>query len=173
MGYHYTAEEMKQHTGPDGTIDWGALAMKKIKAEFAAPRGEKSAKKTIDINELPIFKIADKLCDKVWDMVAKWDFFSKKTLGDQITRSADSVAANITEGYGRYFFREYITFLYYARGSLYETRFWLEKARNRELVDEKLYNELKREYDKLPMEINKVIKIVKSEEQKWKAKPRY
>ena len=171
---HYTDEEIEKYTKPDGTVDWGSLSAEKIIAEVAETRDDKSSsKKTVDISELPIFISADKLCDKVWNMVAKWDYFAKKTLGDQIVRSADSVAANITEGYGRYHFNDYITFLYYARGSLYETKFWLEKARKRGLVDEQLYLEMKREYDKLPVEINKVIKIVKSQAYKWKGKPKY
>ena len=82
---------------------------------------EKPEKKTIELEDLYIFKLADELSDYVWDVVQKWDWFAKKTLGDQYVRAADSVAANIAEGYGRYFFGEYVVFLYYARGSLSET----------------------------------------------------
>jgi four helix bundle protein len=34
-------------------------------------------------------------------MVAEWETFAKETLGKQIVRSADSVGANISEGFGR------------------------------------------------------------------------
>lgn len=170
---HYTDEEIEKYRKSDGTISWGALAAEKLAAMAEEEKKNKSNNNVLDISELPIFISADGLCDKVWSMVAKWDYFAKKTIGDQIVRSADSVAANITEGYGRYHFYDYITFLYYARGSLYETKFWLEKARKRELVGEELYLEMKREYDKLPIELNKVIKVVKSQAYKWRGKPKY
>jgi len=80
------------------------------------------------------------------------------------------VGANIAEGYGRYFFGEYIVFLYYARGSLYEVRYWMEKARKRNLINKEEYEWIKDRTDKLPIELNKVIKIVKTEAQKWKGR---
>jgi len=80
------------------------------------------------------------------------------------------VGANIAECYGRYFFGEYIVFLYYARGSLYEVRYWMEKARKRNLINKEEYEWIKDRTDKLPIELNKVIKIVKTEAQKWKGR---
>jgi four helix bundle protein len=156
----------------DGSIDWGKVSVDKL-ADEGFPFTNNKFKKTTALEDLSIFKTADELSDRIWNIVAKWDFFAKKTIGDQIVRSADSVAANISEGYGRYFFGDYVVFLYYARGSLYETKFWLDKARKRSLVDDNVYRELKERYDCLPIEINKVIKLVKAEQYKWKGRPRY
>ncbi len=161
-------EDPEKYKKSDGTIDWGKFAT----AQLSINDNSLLKKKTKSLEDLPVFKLADELSDYVWKIVIKWDWFSKKTIGDQIARSADSVGANIAEGYGRYFFREYIVFLYYARGSLYETRYWVEKARKRNLINEEQYKWLKSRIDKLPIEINKVIKIVKGEAQKWKGKPR-
>jgi S23 ribosomal protein. len=85
-------------------------------------------------------------------------------------RAADSIAANIAEGYGRYFFGEYRVFLYYARGSLYECKLWLEKTRKRSLINDNLYQEMRNTLDGLAVETNKVIKIVKGEQAKWKGR---
>ena len=71
------------------------------------------------------------LGEQVWSAVMKWDFFARDTLGKQVVRSADSVAANISEGFGRYHYKENIHFCYIARGSLLETRTWLDKSKRR------------------------------------------
>jgi four helix bundle protein len=56
-------------------------------------------------------------------------------VGKQITRSADSIGANIAESFGRFNFGEKIQFLYYSRGSLFETKYWLNRTSARELMD--------------------------------------
>ncbi len=42
-------------------------------------------------------------------------------LCDQVRRSAQSIPANIAEGYGRYYYQDAVRFCYIARGSLEET----------------------------------------------------
>ncbi|MBU3918384.1 four helix bundle protein [Patescibacteria group bacterium] len=159
-------EDPEKYKKEDGSIDWGKFAT----AQLANEDSFSEKKKTKQLEDLAIFKTADEVSDYVWDTTSKWDWFAKKTIGSQIVRSADSVGANIAEGYGRYFFKEYMVFLYYARGSLYETQYWIEKARKRGLIDDEQHRWLKERTDKLPMEINKVIKIIKREQQKWKNK---
>ena len=46
-----------------------------------------------------------------------------------------SIAANLSEGYGRYHFKENRKFCYYAGGSAEETQTWLEKVARRSLVE--------------------------------------
>ena len=46
---------------------------------------------------------------------------AKRTVGYQIIRSADSIAANIAEGYGRYSPKDKANFYRYSRGSFEET----------------------------------------------------
>ncbi len=59
----------------------------------------------IKLIDLEVYKIALEIGDKVWDTVDHWDFFNKDTLGKQFVRAADSMALNIAEGYGRFFFK--------------------------------------------------------------------
>jgi four helix bundle protein len=57
------------------------------------------------------------------------------TMGIQVIRSADSIAANLAEGYGRYTPADRKKFYLYARGSLEETKAWLRKAIRRRVVE--------------------------------------
>ncbi len=45
----------------------------------------------------------------------------KWSLTSQLRRSAQSISANIAEGYGRYYYQEGVRYCYIARGSLEET----------------------------------------------------
>jgi four helix bundle protein len=90
----------------------------------------------VKIDELEIYNLSIQLGDDIWNMVAKWDYFSKDTIGKQLVRSADSISANISEGFGRYFYKENKLFCYYSRGSILETQTWLTKAYNRKLIAE-------------------------------------
>ena len=75
--------------------------------------------------------------EKVWRIVEGWDYLSKKTIGTQLIEAADSIAANISEGFGRFHYKEAKQFSYYARGSLFETKTWLTKANKRQLLEDR------------------------------------
>ncbi|MEA2102949.1 MAG: four helix bundle protein [Thermodesulfobacteriota bacterium] len=60
----------------------------------------------------------------------------KNTVGYQIIRSSDSIAANIAEGYGRYTPADRKKFYLYSRGSLEETKSWLRKLIKRKPLSE-------------------------------------
>jgi len=76
----------------------------------------------MDIDDLRDYQLAMQLAEKVWEIVMKWDSFAKYSIGKQYTEAADSIGANISEGFGRFHFKDSKNFLYYSRGSLYETR---------------------------------------------------
>lgn len=88
----------------------------------------------MDIDDLEILKIAEGLADSVWRDVVKWDHFAKDTVGKQLARSVDSIGANIAEAFGRYHFGDKLKFLYYSRGSIYETKYWLNRTMERRLL---------------------------------------
>lgn len=98
--------------------------------------------KPIGLNDLEIYNLAMDIGDSVWKVVMKWNWFEKKTIGDQLVRSSDSIAANISEGFGRYHFGEKRQFSYYSRGSLFETKTWIEKAQERALITEEESHQL-------------------------------
>ncbi|MBL0104600.1 MAG: four helix bundle protein [Bacteroidetes bacterium] len=51
-----------------------------------------------------------------------------KEIAKQLTRSIGSISANIEEGYGRGFGRDYLLFLKFSRGSARESKGWYEKS---------------------------------------------
>jgi len=85
------------------------------------------------LEDLEVYRLAEKIADEIWEIVIQWDSFAKYSIGRQLAEAADSIASNISEGYGRYFYKENIQFCYYARGSLIETQNWIRRAKNRSL----------------------------------------
>lgn len=85
--------------------------------------------------DLRVLKAAEEIADTVWKIVVQWDEFAKEVVGKQLTRAVDSIGANIAESFGRYHFGEKLQFLYYSRGSIFETKYWLNRTRIRELMN--------------------------------------
>lgn len=112
------------------------------------------------LEELQVYNLSMDIAEKIWTFVVGWDYYSRKTLGEQFVRSADSIGANLSEGFGRYFYKENKQFCYYARGSLFETKTWLQKSFNRKLIDEKAYAELAQELETIGVKLNNYIKTI-------------
>ena len=113
--------------------------------------------KNYSYKDLNIYKDSMILADEIWTAVSKWDYFAKDTVGKQLVKAADSIAANIVEGYGRHHKKDSLLFYYYSRGSLAETRCWLEKATNRKLISREFYDKVDSTTIKLEKMINAFI----------------
>ena len=87
-----------------------------------------------EIYELDVYSLAEKLADKIWADFDSWTEKAQRTIGYQVIRSADSIAANIAEGYGRHSAPDRRRFYLYARGSFEETKAWLRKAIRRGVI---------------------------------------
>ncbi len=116
-----------------------------------------------DLTELRVFQEAEKLADKVWQTVESWNRFEKRTVGEQFIRAADSVGANIAEAQGRFHFGERIQILYYARGSLFEVRFWLRRAYQRGLVNLETGQAIAEHFEALAKGINSHVRSLKEQ----------
>lgn len=114
--------------------------------------------KYLKLEDLSSYSISSGLSDQVWDAVSNWDWFSKKTFADQFIRSVDSISANIAEGFGRYNKKDKIKFYRYSMGSQKESLDWLQKAYCRDLINKGNYDYIFLELEKLPREINHLIK---------------
>ncbi|MBU4332542.1 four helix bundle protein [Patescibacteria group bacterium] len=116
-------------------------------------------KKYLKLNDVRAYVIAFQLSNYVWDVVAKWDWFVKKSFGSQFTRAVDSISANIAEGFFRYFKKEKVQFYRYNFGSIGESLDWNEKAKRRGLLTNEQYNHIFQELQKLPQEVHHLIRF--------------
>ncbi len=110
------------------------------------------------LDDFKTYNRAMALGEAVWKSVVGWDFFNKDTIGKQLVRSCDSVAANLSEGLGRYHYKEIKNFSYYARGSLFETQTWLTKAQKRNLITVEQFDNYMNEITQIGKMINAYIK---------------
>jgi len=86
------------------------------------------------LEDVRVLKVVEEVADSIYKTSSQWNEFARDVVGKQIARAADSIGANVAESFGRFHFGEKIQFLYYARGSLFETKYWLNRAGARELI---------------------------------------
>ena len=79
---------------------------------------------------------------------------------DQIRRAAASIGANIAEGFGRFHFKDKLVFFYNSRGSLYETRHFIELSCAVGYIKEADKKSLFSELDVLSVKLNNFINVV-------------
>jgi four helix bundle protein len=84
--------------------------------------------------ELDAYRRAVDLANEVFELSARWESFERWTLGVELIRAADSMAANIAESTGRWHTADRRRLLFIARGSLNETEHWLLVAEERGLL---------------------------------------
>ena len=114
------------------------------------------------LEDMEIYNISMEIGDEIWFSVAEWENLAKFSIGQQIDRSADSIAANIAEGYGRYHYKDRKNFMFYARGSHYETITWLTKARNRKIISNEFFEGIIAKMEKLGIKMNNYISPLES-----------
>jgi four helix bundle protein len=116
-------------------------------------------RKYLKLGDIDAYVIAFNLSNYVWQIVVKWDYFEKRTVGSQFVEAIDSISANLAEGFGRYFKKDKIKFYWYSSGSVKEGLDWNQKSKVRKLVTEEEYNYVFTELQKLPPAINRLIKF--------------
>lgn len=112
------------------------------------------------LEDLEVYQLAEVFSDEIWKVVTAWDYFPKDTVGKQLVRSPDSISANIAEGCGRYHYKENKNFCFFSRGSILETKGWLKKARNRDLIDDERFDKLISELQIIHLKLNAYIKFI-------------
>ena len=117
-----------------------------------------------DFEELTIFQNARELSKKIYPVTNKDSFKSDFRFVQQIRGGAGSIMDNIAEGFERTGNKEFINFLYIAKGSCGEVRSQLIRANDVGYLTTKEFEDLYSECRKLSASIMNFIKEIKTSE---------
>ena len=115
------------------------------------------------LDDLAVSTEAARISDEVWSCILTWDRLPREVVGVQLAQAADSIGANIAEAFGRFHYADKIRHLYYARGSLYETRFWLNRAKSRGLMTQPDVDDLQNRLAHLARQLNAFVASLRTQ----------
>ena len=113
--------------------------------------------------DLEIWQLAKSIIIKVYKLLNTFPKEEKYGIIGQGKDSAVSIAANIAEGFGRFYFKDKIRFYYNARGSLEETKSHLFVAKEVGFINDKnasLCREILEDLERLAIKLNNFIRSV-------------
>ena len=114
-----------------------------------------------NFEELDIFQKARELCKQVYSITKEKEFQKDSRFVQQIHASAGSVMDNIAEGFERDGNKEFINFLYIAKGSCGEVRSQIIRASDVGFIDKDTAKRLYNDCMALSKAIAKFIKTLK------------
>jgi len=110
--------------------------------------------------KLRVYALSEEIADTLWRIVVQWTPFARETIGPQLVRAADSIGANIAEGYGRGPNNDNKRFVRVARGSLNEVIHFLRQAYRRQLMSAHEAQGLKPLIEELGPKLNSYLKSI-------------
>ena len=111
--------------------------------------------------DLKVWQKAHSLVLDVYELTVNFPEEEKYGIVSQLRRSAVSIAANIVEGQSRNTTKEYLSFLYNARGSLEETRYHLLLSRDLGYIDEEKFETFETKCGEISKMLNGLIQSLK------------
>ncbi len=107
------------------------------------------------MKELTVFKKAHEFTLEIYKVTADFPSEEKYRLVDQLIRASYSIPSNITEGQHRNTTKDYMSFLYNARGSAFEIKYFLLLSRDLNYIGDL-------EFQKLTDSLVEIIKMLNS-----------
>ena len=117
-----------------------------------------------DFEELAIFQKARELSKKIYPITQRGEFKYDTRFVQQIRAAVGSIMDNIAEGFERTGNKEFLNFLYIAKGSCGEVRSQLIRANDLGYLTKEEYDELYTECRKLSAGIMNFIKEIRTSE---------
>jgi len=115
----------------------------------------------VELKDLEIYKIARQISREAWFVYEKLNWQERKVIGGQWITAADSIGANIAEGFGRFHYLDKNKFNYNARGSLIEAVHWTEILLERGKISKEKADLLTFGLEKLNVKLNNYINSTK------------
>ena len=112
--------------------------------------------------DLPVWQKARELSKEVFQLTEENPFAKDFRFRDQIRASAGSVADNVAEGFERSGNKEFIQFLYIAKGSCGETRSQCYRAFDNNYISDQTLEALLNKTLEISTEISHFIKYLKN-----------
>jgi len=111
----------------------------------------------MNYEELNVFKESHKFVLEIYKITETFPNEEKFRLVDQLIRASYSIPSNIAEGNSRNTTKDYINFLYNARGSANEIKYFLLLSRDLGYISIKRYLELKTKIEDIIKMLNGLI----------------
>ena len=111
--------------------------------------------------DLHVWQLSMDYVMEIYRLTRDFPEYEKYGLGSQLQRSAVSIPSNIAEGSGRQHRKEFIQFLYLARGSLLESLTQLAIANRLGYINDSCLESIEAVGTKINMMINKLISSLK------------
>ncbi len=116
--------------------------------------------------QLEIWQLARELNKLVYQITTEEPFCHDFRLRDQIRASSGSISDNIAEGFERGGNKEFIQFLFIAKGSCGETRNQAYRAFDSKYLSKKLFDEILQRTETISRKTANLIKTLKSSDHK-------
>ncbi len=111
--------------------------------------------------DLEVWKLARCFAINIYKITTKERFSNDFRFRDQIRSSASSIMDNIAEGFERDGKKEFIQFLYVAKGSCGETRSQLYRALDVGYIEKEIFESLFQEAELISKSLSNFIKYLK------------
>lgn len=122
--------------------------------------------KIVFFEDLEVWLQARLFAKDIFLLTEKESFYREFRFKEQIKASSGSIMDNFAEGFERNGNKEFVQFLYIAKGSCGETRSQLQRAFDIELITEKEYLEFSDKAKNISQSLSNFIKYLKESEYK-------
>ena len=115
------------------------------------------------LEDLEVYQLSREISRDAWRIYERLDIQVRRVAGDQFIRAADSVGANIAEGWGRFHYADKNKFNYNARGSLLEVMHWLDILCERGSISESENKIIREKLETLHLKLNNYINTTRKQ----------